>query len=743
MSPKRSYEELEQRIQALEKAKSDLKSALHKSEQEFKSIIENIEDGYYEVDIAGNFILFNDSLCKILRYSKKELTGLNNRRYMDKENAKIVYKAFNRVYKTGQSHKAFNWELVRKDGTRCYIEASVALKRDSRGQLIGFQGFARDITKRKHAEDGLLREKRFSEILISQLPGSFYMFTESGRMIRWNDNLEKVTGFSSEEIKQMNALDFFPADEKEKVYQRIKEVFIAGASHVEANFLTKDGHKIPHVLSGSKVEYDGISYLLGVGLDITERKQIEIAQRESEEKFRVITEESPLGVSLIDKKGNYKYLNPRFLEMVGYSLEHISTGRDWFKKAFPDKKYRNLVISTWKSDKQRSGIGESRPRTFVVTCHDGSKKTINFKPVTLEAGDQLLIYEDITENKKLEDQLRQAQKMESIGTLAGGVAHDFNNILSPIIGYTEMLLEDIPKESPLRISLMEVLKGALRAKDLVKQILTFSRQTAHEIRPLKIQNILKDVLTLSRSTLPTTIEITQDIQKECGMIMADPTQIHQIVMNLITNAFHAMEESGGILTVGLKEVNLPQESLPESDLRPGPYVCLTIADTGTGMDIQTQERLFEPYFTTKERDKGTGLGLAVVHGIVHVYNGMIEVESILGKGTAFTVFIPRIVSEVETKTEIQPAEFLTGNERILLVDDEEVISEMLKSMLERLGYTVSVRNSSTDTLEAFKAAPFNFDLVITDMTMPNLTGDKLAKKIKTIRPDTPSRTGLK
>jgi len=332
---------------------------------------------------------------------------------------------------------------------------------------------------------------------------------------------------------------------------------------------------------------------------------------------------------------------------------------------------------------------------------------------------------------------QQSQKMESIGTLAGGIAHDFNNILSPIIGYTELLLGDISEKSPLRISLNKVLRGALRAKDLVKQILTFSRQTDQEKRPMKVQHILKEALKLSRSILPSTIEIKQEIHQACGMIMADPTQIHQIVMNLITNAFHAMEESGGTLTVTLKEIDLTPDNIPDANLLSGPYVCLTIADTGTGIDEKAKARLFEPYFTTKEIDKGTGLGLAVVHGIVSTYRGAIVVESAHGKGTEFKVYIPRIVSEVEVKAEIQPTTALTGNERILLVDDEEAISTMLKAMLERLGYQVTVRNSSTDTLEAFRARPDSFDLVITDMTMPNLTGDKLAIEIKKLRPNIP------
>jgi nitrogen-specific signal transduction histidine kinase/ActR/RegA family two-component response regulator len=341
------------------------------------------------------------------------------------------------------------------------------------------------------------------------------------------------------------------------------------------------------------------------------------------------------------------------------------------------------------------------------------------------------------EKANLEAQLQQAQKMESIGTLAGGIAHDFNNILFPMFGYLEMMLEDVPEDNPLRGKLAEVFNGAIRARDLVQQILTFSRQTEIEKKPLKMQFVIKEVLKLIRSSLPTTIGIHQDISNECEFVMADPTQVHQIAMNLITNAYHAMEETGGELTVNLKEVELAAEDLKDLAMIPGPYVCLSVADTGPGMDQGIIARIFDPYFTTKEEDKGTGLGLAVVHGIVKSHGGHISVYSEPGKGAEFKVYLPVIkeqkeTSKVETDTPIQK-----GDERILLVDDQDIIVQIEKQMLERLGYHVTARASSTDALETFQMQPDKFDLVITDLTMPNMTGDKLAQKLMAIRPDIP------
>jgi len=321
--------------------------------------------------------------------------------------------------------------------------------------------------------------------------------------------------------------------------------------------------------------------------------------------------------------------------------------------------------------------------------------------------------------------------------LAGGIAHDFNNILFSMIGYTEMALDDTEKGTLLHNNLQEVLIAAQRAKCLVKQILTFSRQADQDLKPLQIQLVVKEVLKLIRSSLPTTIEIHQNISNACGFVMANATQIHQVAMNLLTNAYHAMEDEGGKLEVTLKEVDLDMDDLEDPAMIPGPYVCLTVKDTGAGIDEYVMDRIFDPYFSTKEKDKGTGLGLAVVHGIVKSYGGNIRVYSKPGKETAFHVYLPVIQTRAETNETrvISPVE--GGKEQILLVDDEEQIVRMSQQMLKKLGYHVTARTSSIETLEAFRAAPDKFDLVITDMTMPNMTGVQLAKKLFNIRPDIP------
>ncbi|HKL00469.1 MAG TPA: ATP-binding protein, partial [Desulfotignum sp.] len=331
----------------------------------------------------------------------------------------------------------------------------------------------------------------------------------------------------------------------------------------------------------------------------------------------------------------------------------------------------------------------------------------------------------------------QAQKMESIGSLAGGIAHDFNNLLFPIVGLSEMMLADFPPDSMEHQNLHEIFTAGTRGRELVQQILSFSRQSDHQPIPVHIQKILKEVLKLCRATIPADITITKDIQTDCGPVMADPTQIHQIAMNLITNAYHAVEPAGGTISLQLTEMNVNQTDDPVEDLAPGRYALLLVSDTGMGIDPAVMSKIFDPYFTTKEKGRGTGLGLATVYGIVKSYGGDIRVYSDTGKGTTFHVFLPLLEKHRASEPEKEITPHPTGTEHILLVDDEKPIVHLEKQMLERLGYTITSFTGSADALAAFRADPTRFDLVITDMNMPYLTGMQLANELIAVRPDIP------
>ncbi|MCE5333885.1 MAG: response regulator [Desulfobacteraceae bacterium] len=346
------------------------------------------------------------------------------------------------------------------------------------------------------------------------------------------------------------------------------------------------------------------------------------------------------------------------------------------------------------------------------------------------------IEESEAERLLLLQHLQRSQRLEAIGTLASGIAHDFNNILAVMIGCTELALMRIPKPTKISENLEMVMSAGQRAKDLIKQILAFSKQSDEERKPMQISHAVKDVLKFVRASLPATIEIREDIEPESGNILGDPVQIHQILMNLCTNAHHAMSGKGGTLEVKLASVDLKHCDVAVPELKPGPYIRLSVRDTGCGMDETTKAKIFDPYFTTKEKGVGTGLGLAVVHGLVQNQGGAITVESEPWKGSRFSLYFPVIQKEVIAESE-SPGDLPTGREHILLVDDEHVLLDMCKGMLEFLGYTVEARTNSMDALELFQGRPDRFDLVITDMTMPHMTGDKLAQRLIRIREDIP------
>jgi signal transduction histidine kinase/ActR/RegA family two-component response regulator len=339
---------------------------------------------------------------------------------------------------------------------------------------------------------------------------------------------------------------------------------------------------------------------------------------------------------------------------------------------------------------------------------------------------------------KYERQLQQVLKIQAIGTLAGGIAHDFNNILFPIVGYTELTMDEVSEDSVAHNNLEEILKAANRAKDLVQQILTFSRQSDQERRPVKVQNIITETLRLLRASIPASIEIVHKIQDDCGPVMGDATQIHQVIMNLCTNAYQAMQDKGGKLEVILTEIDIGYEEMTDKiGMQPGKHLRLLVKDEGCGMEATVLDRIFEPYYTTKEQGKGTGLGLSVIHGIVKNHRGDINVKSIPGKGTIFQVYLP-LIENLEHAAELEPTNGAAkGEERILLVDDEEQIVAMERQMLENLGYRVTARTDSQEALKVFAEHPHNFDLVITDMTMPYMTGDQLAQKMLDIEPNIP------
>ncbi|WP_084681033.1 cache domain-containing protein [Desulfospira joergensenii] len=471
-------------------------------------------------------------------------------------------------------------------------------------------------------------------------------------------------------------------------------------------------------------------------------KLTEKALQGSEAKYRELVEQSPIGLALTRMDGRFVSVNSAYAKIMGYSIDEILDSTFW--DLTPSK-----CVQKDREQMERIELtGKYGPYEKEYFHKDGHLVPVRINGMIVVREDERFIWssvEDITalknaekEKEKLAERLQQSYKMEAIGTLAGGIAHDFNNILSPILGYTEMLLGEIGKENtPLKYRLNKIYTSSLRAKDLVNQILTFSRQEKTEFKLLKVQTVIKEALKLIRSTLPATVDIEKDIEDDCSPVKADPTQIHQIIMNLSTNAYHAMENEGGVMKISLREIEIKEKGFENSELEPGCYALLSIADQGIGMDPDTIKKIFNPFFTTKGLGKGTGMGLSVVHGIVKNMKGEILVKSEPGKGTEFNIFFPAEKVSLREQDQMVPEMVPGKGETILLVDDEEYVIEMEEQILESLGYRVTSRVSSIEALEAFRANSGKFDLVITDMAMPKLPGDKFAAELLKIRPDIP------
>jgi PAS domain S-box-containing protein len=466
----------------------------------------------------------------------------------------------------------------------------------------------------------------------------------------------------------------------------------------------------------------------------------EKALQHSEHLYRTLVENVDLGITLIDKNYTILMANRQI-----YRMAEKPPGSLVGKKCFKEFHGHEIACSHCPGTiAMQTGLPQETDSQGVRK--DGSIFKVRIKafPIMNKKGEVesfIEVVEDITERLKIEEELQQARNLESIGVLAGGIAHDFNNILASIFGFTDLarLKLDNKEGSDVRKELEQIRKGSIRARDLVQQILTISRKQQQKKKPLQISVIIKEALKLLRSTIPTTIEIKQDIHSE-SLVLADTTQIHQLIMNLCTNAFHALQEKGGTMAVSLDDMIIgPQGSLVgEHVLAPGKYVRLEVSDNGPGMDKSVRTRIFDPYFTTKETGKGTGLGLAVVMGIVKSHQGRISVYSEPGEGTTFSVYLP--VTETETVDEVLAHEeefHAPGNERVMVVDDEQDIRNVLKEYLVTFGYTVDLFKNGQDAWDAFERDPDKWDLLITDQTMPGITGANLVPKIREKRPNIP------
>jgi PAS domain S-box-containing protein len=710
----------------------------NRCEEMMSAVFQNWLDMILLVDADdGRILSANRAAFRILGYRPEELVGKEFTVLFPKPDKREGSSWHERVR---ASDAVFEYqEFVHADGSLCPLDVMAVLL-----DLFGRKTILvnlRDASERARAEEALRRsEERYRQLTECLTDYIYRVRVERNCPIETyhSEACVGVTGYAPEEFRTDPSLWINMVHEDDRDIVRRQAGGILSGRDVAAviHRIVKKNGEIRWVSNTPVPCYDGEGNLLsydGLVKDVTDRV---LAEKEQSRLVAVI-EQTDQGVMITDARGVVQYVNSAFEGMTGYRREEV-IGR---KPSILSSGYhtREFYRDLWAMISR----GDTWSGQIICKKKDGSIHHVQttISPMRDEKGritNYVSVRRDITQNLLLQDQLRQAQRMEAIGTLAGGIAHDFNNILAAVLGYSELLLDEIPREGSAPEHLKQVIKAANRAKDLVHQILTFSRKVAQELRPVQVHTVVLEALKLLRASLPSTIEISEDVDADSGQVLGDASQVHQVIMNLCTNAYHAMREKGGVLSILLRRVNLErrQDQNP-GGLPKGAYVRLTVRDTGHGMSKDTRERAFMPFFTTKPVGEGTGLGLSVVRGIAIGLGGAITMESEEGKGTSFDVYLP--VLEMSLIEEAPGAKALArGNgERILFVDDEAMLSSLWFRRLSSLGYEVVVKCDAPEALAEFGAAPKRFDLVITDQTMPQITGLELAARILRICPDVP------
>ncbi len=578
-------------------------------------------------------------------------------------------------------------------------------------------------------------ENRFGRVLDSSLHEIYIFNADSLRFIEVNHGAQENLGYSATELKEMTPVDLKPEFD-DATFRELLEPLRRGEQdrvRFSARHRRKDGTEYPVEVDLQLAREIDEPAFIAVIRDVSEKARAEEALAESNAQFRALIEHVQDVITEVDEKGQIVYHSPSIERIMGYRPDY-RVGRNATEFVHPhDVEHVSNTLTKL--------LEGSAPRfmTYRLRHRDGSWRTMEAVGSTrlLASGKKhaVVTQRDVTERKLTDARLQQSQKLETIGTLAGGIAHDFNNILSPVLGYTQLLRDELGDEK-LRSYADEILLATEQARQLVGQILTFSRRGEQQRRPVDFPRVVEEALRLVRFSLPATIDLQVQINTDAGVVIADETQLHQVIMNLCTNAHQAMKPDRGTLAVSVEREDLEEDDLSSiHNLAAGPYVRLTVRDTGHGMDEKVLERMFEPFFTTRGATGGTGLGLSVAHGIVASHGGDMTVESEIGKGTTFHVRLPCVPGGTEEPEKSAPEASRGAGQHIMLVDDEQAVAAVLSAMLEHLGYRVTSILDPAEALTRFRLAPDSFDLVITDQTMPGMTGLQLSAEIRQLRAD--------
>ncbi len=725
--------------------RKNMEEALRQSEERYRAIIENIEDGYFEVDLTGTLTFVNDAQCRNVGTPREQLLGMNNRDYTSEEESKKLYQLFIGIYRTGKPVNGFAFEYKKRDGTMAFTELSVSLIRDSEGKPIGFRGISRDITARKRAEEAL-RESEEKYRLVVENAKEAIIIAQDMKLVFANRAAVDMIGYSEEILTPKSFTDFIHPDDRNMVVdhhiKRLKgeEVPVAYSFRI----LNEDGTVKWVEFNTAVILWKERPATLSFLNDITARKQAEEALRESEARYRLLADNMTDAVWLMDMNLNVTYTSPSVEKLIGYTDEEIKQGTPE-KFLTPESLNNAMVVFSEEVVKAKADPSYSPIRTLELEfCRkDGTTywSESNFSFIRDEKGIPVSILgeaRDITERKRaeeekrrLEERLQRAYKMEAIGTLAGGIAHDFNNLLMGIQGYASLALLSINQNDPIYEKLKRIEQQVQSGADLTRQLLGFARGGRYEVKPADINDVIQKTSSMFART-KKEITIHMKYEKNLSPVEVDLGQMEQVFMNLYVNAWQAMP-GGGNIYLETENVFLNDEQALSYSVKPGKYVKITVTDTGTGMDEKTRKRIFDPFFTTKEMGRGTGLGLATVYGIIKGHKGMINVYSEPSHGTTFTIYLPASEKEV-VKKETATGKIARGTETILLVDDEKMVLEVSKELLESLGYRVYAVGSGQEAIDLFMGKRSEIDLVILDMIMPGISGGETFDRLREINP---------